>query len=91
MTTTSTAAAPLVLNTPVIEAARQELANARRSFQTAVAAPFAPTARGRIRQMDKLDELEAYRDACRADVERAIRAANPGQPEAAIQAAVRAL
>ncbi len=84
----------MVTDTPGVRAAVEALTEARTRLRGAVqqAEDSAVLSRqARYNAWQRVEDRERDLDYARGDVERAVRAANPGASEAAIQAATRAL
>ncbi len=84
----------IVTDTPGVRAAVEALTEARTRLRGAVQQAedsAVLSRRARYNAWQRVEESERDRDYARGDVERAVRAANPGAAEAAIQAAARAL
>lgn len=93
----TTAAPALVVDGPRIAAAHADLADARRALQAAGTALDAAAQRpeGKRRAwralVGQVEHLSGLRDQARNDLERAVRAANPGVTEARLNNLLREL
>ena len=85
--TTHTHTTGLTVNTPAVITALRDLSAARAAFATAKGAVHV----GRRGAARKLADAEQAKDLAFADLERAVRAANPDADEPAIQAATHHL
>lgn len=82
----------IVTDTPAVREAAANVSAARVVVRRAVgAAEVLDYGRARTLAYNAVEAAEQSRDQLRADLERAVRAANPGAVEAELQAAVRAL
>ena len=81
----------IVTHTPAIAAQSAVVADARTAVAAHVRSAEAASPRAKRSAWRAVEQAESVRDFACADLERAVRAANPGAVEADLQAAVRAL